>query len=83
MKIRFSKHALKRLGQRRISQGQVRLTIAQPDNLYREGGLWVAERKTDRGNILRVYYAEKKDKAGPYILVVTVYRTSSWGGKRG
>jgi len=66
---------------RKISKGQVAMTLREPDHLYRDLDLQVAERKTDRGNILRVYFREKNG-VGTVVLVVTVYRTRRWGRGR-
>jgi len=66
---------------RKISKGQVALALREPDQLYRDLGLQVAERKTDRGNILRVYFREKNG-VETVVLVITVYRTKRWGRGR-
>jgi len=81
VKIRYTKHALRRMRDRKISKGQVALALREPDRMYRDLDLQVAERKTDRGNILRVYFREKNG-VGTVVLVVTVYRTRRWGRGR-
>ena len=81
VKIRYTKHALRRMRERKISKGQMALALREPDHLYRDLGLQVAERKTDRGNILRVYFREENG-VDTVILVITVYRTRRWGKGR-
>ena len=81
MKIRYTKHVLRRMRERKISKGQVALALREPDQLYRDLDLQVAERKTDRGNIIRVYF-RKENGVETVILVITVYRTKRWGRGR-
>ncbi|MBB6030781.1 hypothetical protein HNQ05_002175 [Oceanithermus desulfurans] len=51
------------------------------DRLYWDFSLQVAKRKTDRGNILRVYFREEYG-VETIVLVITVYRTRGWGRGR-
>jgi len=81
VKIRYTKHVLRRMRERKISKGQVALALREPDQLYRDLDLQVAERKTDRGNIIRVYF-RKENGVETVILVITVYRTKRWGRGR-
>ena len=81
VKIRYTKHALRRMRERKIPKTQVALALREPDQLYKDLDLQVAERKTDRGNILRVYF-RKENGVETVILVITVYRTKRWGRGR-
>ena len=78
MRIRYTKHALKRMQERGIAKRLVRHTIEDADHRYRDKGLNVAERKLESGNILRVYF--KLD--GEDVVVITTYRTRTWGRGR-
>ena len=78
MRIRYTRHASKRMQERGIGKRLVRQAIEDPDHLYRDKGLRVAERKLESGNILRVYF--KLD--GEDVVVITAYRTRTWGRGR-
>jgi len=75
MRIRYTRHALKRMQERGIAKRLVRPAIEDADRRYRDKGLNVAERKLESGNILRVYF--KLD--GEDVVVITTYRTRTWG----
>ena len=82
MRIRWTKHARRRAEERGISRRAAEITLQKPDRTYRDRDLFVAERKTDRGNILRVYYRFAEDSRGSYVLIITLYRTRAWGRGR-
>jgi len=69
---------LRKMYDRKISKCQLAMVLREPNHMYRDLGLQVAERKTDRGNILRVYFREENG-VETVVLVITVYRTRRWG----
>ena len=78
MRIRYTKHAQKRMRERGIARPLVRMAIEEPDRSYLDRELNVAERKLESGNILRVYFKRE----GEDTVVITVYHIRTWGRGR-
>ncbi len=64
MRYHFTNHIRYYIGARRVSEAQILKTVEDPDDEYfdEDDGLYVSERETDAGNVIKVWwrYADER-----------------------
>lgn len=72
--IAYTRHAREKMAERSVPEQLVVDVLAEPDRLYENGDVWVAERVLGDGKPWRVVFVEDEESPNRFARVISVSR---------